>query len=162
MKILYSIFLFLLPFAGAAQFQPAPIFSSGMVFQRDTAIPVWGKGIPGENVMVWFKGQLQQTKVGQDSTWKVWLNAKPASERPASLMLQSGQSKMEIQNILIGDVWLCLGQSNMQWPMQREMHYRAEIPNSTQPDLRFYNPAYAGEQIFGSPFPDSVLERLNR
>lgn len=162
MKILYSIFLFLLPFAGAAQFQPAPIFSSGMVFQRDAAIPVWGKGIPGENVMVWFKGQLQQTKVGQDSTWKVWLNAKPASERPASLMLQSGQSKMEIQNILIGDVWLCLGQSNMQWPMQREMHYRAEIPNSTQPDLRFYNPAYAGEQIFGAPFPDSVLERLNR
>ena len=162
MKILYSIFLFLLPFAGIAQFQPAPIFSNGMVFQRDAAIPVWGKGTPGATVQVSFKDQVQQTKVEQDSTWRIWLSPHPAGKSPASLLLKSGQTEMEIRNIATGDVWLCLGQSNMQWPMQREMHYQEEIRNSLIPDLRFYNPAYAGEQIFGSPFPDSVLERLNR
>jgi len=133
-----------------------------MVFQRDIEAPVWGKGIPGESVQVWFKDQVKETVVGKDSTWKVWFDPLPAQKTPSSLVLKSGQTKIEIRNILIGDVWLCLGQSNMQWPMQREMHYQEEIPNSFHPNLRFYNPAYAGEQIFGSPFPDSVLERLNR
>lgn len=132
-----------------------------MVLQRDAATPVWGKGIPGQNVQVWFKDQVQETKVGIDSTWKVGLPPYPAQKTPSSLVLKSGQTQIEIRNILIGDVWLCLGQSNMQWPMQREMHYKSEIPYSSEPLLRFYNPAYAGEQIFGSPFPDSVLERLN-
>lgn len=132
-----------------------------MVFQRDVPVPVWGKGMPGEIVELAFRGETKKAVVGPDSTWRFKLPPHPADQRPATMALKSGPIEIQISNILSGDVWLCMGQSNMQWPMQREMHFLSETPNSNQPTLRFFDPTYAGEHIFGTPFADSVLRRLN-
>jgi sialate O-acetylesterase len=160
-KFLINVLLFLLPFAGHTQLQLAPIFTDGMVFQRGVAVPVWGKGMPGAEVEVTFNDQAEKTAVKADSTWRVWLGPQSSGKRHTQLLVQSGQSEIQLSEILVGDVWLCLGQSNMQWPMQREMHFLSETPNSNQPNLRFFNPSYAGEHIFGTPFADPVLRRLN-
>jgi sialate O-acetylesterase len=62
--------------------------------------------------------------------------------------------------VLVGDVWLCIGQSNMEWPMQKEQHYPS-LQGRPFGGLRFLDPVYAGQEIFGQAFPDSVMARLN-
>jgi len=84
-----------------------------------------------------------------------------ANESPQLINITSGEDKIELKNILVGDLWLCMGQSNMLWPVQLEMHFKNEIQYARQPMLRFYNPTYAGQYIFGSAFSDSVIQLLN-
>lgn len=150
----------LLVFPCAAQLQLAPIFSDNMVLQRDQSIPVWGKGTPGAEITLSF-GEIRKTgTVREDSSWSVTLPPKAASTVPQMLIVASEGQEIRLNNLMTGDIWLCLGQSNMQWPMEREMHFTEEWPNSRQPQLRFYNPTYAGEHVFGAPLPDSVLRQL--
>lgn len=148
------------------------IFTDNMVLQRDQPIHVWGKGLPGATVRV---GLLKNTnKVGTDpakisgktaivkadSSWSVYLPALPASVTPHELQINSGKTNIRFGNILFGDIWVCIGQSNMEWPMQREMHYSQAKLSAEQPLLRFYNPTYAGKNIFNQYFSDSVLQLL--
>lgn len=144
-----------------AQLSTADFFSSHMVFQRDQPIAVWGRGIPGQTIAASFAGATGTALVKKDSAWKIILPPHKASNMPQSLIISDQSTKIVLNDILIGDVWLCLGQSNMQWPMMREMHYTEEKRTADRPLLRFYNPSYAGEGIFGSAFPDSVLARLD-
>ncbi|WP_438946919.1 sialate O-acetylesterase [Sediminibacterium sp.] len=143
-----------------------------MILQRDQPIHIWGKGFPGATVRV---GLLKNTtKVGAepttistktaivkaDSSWSVYLPALPASVTPHELQINSGKTNIRFGNILFGDIWVCIGQSNMEWPMQREMHYSQAKLSAEQPLLRFYNPTYAGKNIFNQYFSDSVLQLL--
>lgn len=152
--------LLLLPLTLFAQLEVADIFSSGMVLQRDEPVPVWGKGRPGSTVEVRFGTITRKTKVNKKKEWLIWLPAMAASAEGKSLTISSGDTAIQMTNILSGDVWLCLGQSNMEWPMRREMHYAEAIKNSDQSVLRFYNPVYAGKNIYNAPFSDSVCNLL--
>ena len=69
--------------------------------------------------------------------------------------------KIQLNNILIGDVWLCIGQSNMEWPMSRELHWKTEQQQADQPLIRFLNPPPAGRYVYNVKFKDSLLQRLN-
>lgn len=155
------IILFLLPLALFAQLEVADIFSSHMVLQRDEPVPVWGKGKPGQRIEVRFGTSTRATTVSRTAEWIVWLPAMTASGDPRELTISSGDTAIRFTNILTGDVWLCIGQSNMEWPMRREMHYTDAVKYSHQPTLRFYNPVYAGKNIFGTTFTDSVCRFLN-
>jgi sialate O-acetylesterase len=159
-RIIFFIFLF--PLSVQAQLQLAKIFSDNMLLQRERPIHVWGKGVPGKNVGVGFADEVVIINVKPDSTWSVELSPQKANSIPQSLFVESAGKKIALKNILIGDIWLCIGQSNMEWPVMREIHFKEEKENSDQPLLRFYNPTYAGKNIFGTAFPDSVVQLLTK
>lgn len=82
-----------------------------MVLQRDEPIPVWGKAAPGSKVEVTFGNLIRSVVAANDSTWK--LPAQTATYQPQSLKISSGDTAVQFNNILIGDIWICIGQSNM-------------------------------------------------
>ena len=150
------------PFAAAAQLQLAKIFSNNMMLQRDKPIVIWGNTSPGNIVTVSF-GNFKGNAIAQkDAVWKIILPPQKAQTVPQTLTVKSGRQSILVSNILVGDIWLCIGQSNMELPMQREMHYTEAIKTSNQPLIRLYNPAYAGKNIFNSTYSDSVVQLLNK
>lgn len=138
----------------------APIFSDHMVLQRDQPLHFWGKGLPGATVWVSFAGERRATSVKKDSTWSVYYRPQKANVSPQQLVVASGGERVVVDDILIGDLWLCLGQSNMEFPMSREMHFKSESAQSDQPLLRLYNPTYIGKDVYGKPYTDSMLRAL--
>jgi sialate O-acetylesterase len=149
-----------LPLSLGAQWNIAPVFSDYMVLQRGQPISVWGKGVPGEEVAVAFSGKTNRTEVAPDSSWLVVLPPHGVAHAGQPLTISARGFQAAFREVLVGDVWLCFGQSNMQWPMQREMHYPQEAQEPNQPLLRFLNPTYAGEQVFGVPFTDSIVRKM--
>jgi sialate O-acetylesterase len=74
----------------------------------------------------------------------------------------SGNERIVLTNLLVGDVWICSGQSNMEWPLAKEMHWPAEKEQAMQPLIRFANPAPAGRYVYGVSYTDSLTRRLNK
>lgn len=159
MRVACIIIVFL-PLTALSQLRLAKIFSDNMVLQREEPIHIWGKGIPGKNVGVGFADEVAIINIKPDSTWSVEFSSQKVNSNPQSLSVESAGEKIILKNILIGDVWLCIGQSNMEWPMMREIHFKEEIKNSDQRLLRFFNPTYAGKNIFGTSFTDSIVQLL--
>ena len=98
-------------------------FSNGMVLQRDTKVAVWGWGTPKERVTIEFKGKKATATVKADGSWKAFLPKMEASGEGTDLTVrEQGTGKvLTISNVLVGDVFLCSGQSNMELPMRRCM-----------------------------------------
>lgn len=159
MKNLFPV-IALIPFFATAQLRVAKILSDNMVIQRDKPICIWGKAVPGKAVIITLAKETKSAKAGTDSSWSIYFSPQKANEHPQNLMVTSGDEKIILNNILIGDVWLCIGQSNMEWPMLKEMHYKEETKNSWQPLMRLYNPVYAGKNTFNVPFADSIVQNL--
>lgn len=90
-----------------------------MVLQRGQPVPVWGTAKPLQSVTVTFNGQRKTTKANQSGEWKLNLDAMKAVASPTSLIISSGKEKIELKNILVGEVWLCSGQSNMEFAMRK-------------------------------------------
>src|SRR5687767_3525037 len=88
-----------------------PLFSDHMVLQRDAAAPVWGKADPGEEITVSIAGQTKRTKADAAGKWSVKLDPLKVGE-PLTLTVE-GKNKLTIADVLVGDVWLGSGQSNM-------------------------------------------------
>ncbi|MGV8878770.1 MAG: sialate O-acetylesterase [Sphingobacteriaceae bacterium] len=109
--------------------------SDGMVLQRNVKIPVWGWADPGEKVQIEFKGKTYKTAAGGDGKWMLNLASTPAGG-PFELKIK-GNNEITLHNILIGDVWVCSGQSNMEFNMGSVRDkYAAEIASSTNPNIR--------------------------
>jgi sialate O-acetylesterase len=156
------MFLLLVSSTVHAQFQVAKFFSSNMVLQRDVPVPVWGKAVPGNKIEVRFGAFKQITRAGKDSAWKIFLPKQPANHHPQSLFISSGDAAVQYNNILIGDIWICSGQSNMEWAMSKEMHWKQESVQSNQPLIRFINPPPAGRYVYGIAYTDSLNRRLTK
>jgi sialate O-acetylesterase len=90
------------------------IFGNHMVLQRDAEIPVWGTAAPGEQVTVSLGDDKASATVDQDGKWKLKLAARPASATPVDLTI-AGRNSIVCHDVLIGDVWIASGQSNMDW-----------------------------------------------
>lgn len=157
---LFPLSLLLLPILSFGQLQLSNIFSANMVLQRNAPIRIWGKAVPGRMVTVSFARQCRQATVQQDSAWSVSFQKQKENARPQSLFIACGDEKIELQNILVGDVWLCSGQSNMEWPVQREMHWKEESRNAHQSLVRLNNPPPAGRNVYGVAYTDSLNRRL--
>ena len=102
-----------LPSAARADVKVPAIFGSHMMLQRDQKDRIWGWAEPGEEVTVKIAGQSQTTKAGPDGSWQVMLDAMPAGG-PHVLSIQ-GKNSVQLEDVLVGEVWICSGQSNMQW-----------------------------------------------
>lgn len=104
---------FFSPFGTSAELKLTKIFSDNMILQRDMPVPVWGWGDPGEKITVQFNGQNKTAIAGTDGKWMVRLDPMPASSQSEKLTVTGESGLQEITNVLVGDVWLCAGQSNM-------------------------------------------------
>ncbi len=113
----------------------ASLFADGMVLQRDIAHPVWGWADPGERVDVRFRDQQYTTRAGKDGRWQVTLAPLGASAEPAVLVLK-GKNRLELRDILVGDVWLCSGQSNMEWAVSTALNPQPEAAAANFPQIR--------------------------
>ncbi|MBC7920971.1 MAG: 9-O-acetylesterase [Ferruginibacter sp.] len=106
-----------------------------MVLQRDVPLPLWGWSDPGEKVTVTFRGQSYPAKPGADGKWTVTLPATPAGG-PYEMTIR-GKNTLVVRDILVGDVWLASGQSNMEWPLREANDFEREIANANHPRIRF-------------------------
>lgn len=105
--------LLLLPHSVLAAVELSSVFSNHMVLQRDAAVAIWGQADPGEAVAVSFAGQNVSSKANAEGQWRVELKPLDVSAEPRSLAVQAGDSKVTVSNVLVGDVWVGSGQSNM-------------------------------------------------
>jgi sialate O-acetylesterase len=115
------------------------LFQSGMVIQRDKPIRVWGWAKAGEKVAVTFAEKTPTIDAASaDRIWKVELPALPASSEPRTMIVQTKTEKIELSNILIGDVWLLGGQSNMEFELAKLEDGPLEIVSANFKDIRFF------------------------
>lgn len=117
----------------------ADVFTDHAVLQQGRPIAVWGVGRPGDRVTVSLAGDRAETQVQGDGRWALALPARPAGG-PYSLSIQGGGGeRQDLTDILIGDVWLCSGQSNMEWPVRSSADAEREIAGAARPTLRLLN-----------------------
>ncbi len=119
---------------GQAELRLARIFGDHMVLQRGQAIPVWGWGHPGEQVSVDLAGKTASTEVGDDGRWMLSLPAQPAGG-PLELTVR-GSKLLTLRDVLVGEVWLCSGQSNMEWTVARSRDPEKERAAAKYPMIR--------------------------
>ncbi|OAM88550.1 sialate O-acetylesterase [Termitidicoccus mucosus] len=114
----------------------APLLGDGVVLQRDMAVPIRGAAEPGGQVTVVFHGQTKNTKAGPGGGWLVWLDPMPADAKPAELTVTSGGKTVRVRDVLVGEVWLCSGQSNMELRVPRVDNAATEIAAANHPLIR--------------------------
>lgn len=118
----------------------APLFTSHMVLQQEAEVPIWGSASPGAQIQVstsW--GDTVSTQADEKGDWKVILETKKYGG-PFALTIQEGTTEIILQDVLLGEVWLASGQSNMEWPMSaRILNQEAEIKTADYPQIRMFS-----------------------
>ncbi|WP_040765681.1 sialate O-acetylesterase, partial [Novipirellula maiorica] len=124
----------LVPSTALAELRLGSLFTDHMVLQRDVAVPVWGTADPGATITVGFAGQEKTTAAQADGKWMIKLDPLSASFEPRRMMVTSSlDSTTETQqctDVLVGEVWICSGQSNMQFGVNAVPEVKALIPQT--------------------------------
>ena len=139
LRFLFVVVVVALGTAGARANVSLPdVVSDGMVLQQNQKVPIWGKADPGEAVTVRFAGQARSTTAGSDGEWLIKLDPMKANATPATMTI-SGRNSIELKNILVGEVWLVAGQSNMQRLLSETDNGEAAIAAADHPLIRLFN-----------------------
>ena len=112
------------------------VFQANMVLQRNKPVTVWGWADSGEKVTVSFAGQTAKTTAKSDRSWKVTLKAMPANSTPQVMTVKGKAKTLKMDNILVGDVWVLGGQSNMEFPITKVNDGQLEIVSANFPVIR--------------------------
>ncbi|MBN1293489.1 MAG: sialate O-acetylesterase [Candidatus Latescibacteria bacterium] len=131
------------------------VFGDYMVLQRDMKVPVWGTAEPGEKVSVSINGKKVDTKAEKNGRWMVRLKKMKAGG-PYEMTV-TGKNRVSFSNVLIGDVWVCSGQSNMAMTIDRVRHIEADIAEAHYDKLRYFS---AGYGISETPLYDFAREGI--
>ncbi len=115
----------------------AGLFQDNLVFQRDRPVPIWGRADPGERVTVNFAGQEVSTSTPADGRWIIYRDPLGTQSEPAE-MIVSGNNRLSVKNILVGEVWLCSGQSNMGWLVKNSDNAKEEIASADFSQIRVF------------------------
>ncbi|MCA9175201.1 MAG: exo-alpha-sialidase [Planctomycetales bacterium] len=115
------------------------IFGHHMVLQADAPIPVWGRAKPGQTVEITLGDKSMSAVANAHGEWQLRLAARPANATPDTLRVRAGSDSMEFHDVLIGEVWVCAGQSNMEWPLAKSDDGAAELRNADHPAIRLYH-----------------------
>lgn len=135
--IALTLTVFLFPDVSHAGVRLPKLVGNNMVLQRDVKIPIWGWADPGEKVTVYFLKQKHTTKAGADGKWSINLNPLKAGG-PYEMRIKA-KNEIKLNNILIGDVWLASGQSNMEWPLISTVNnFKKEIEEANYPQIRLF------------------------
>lgn len=135
------IFFLLLPFLARSEVRLSRLFADHMVLQRNGPIRVWGWADKGESVRVQLDGQTARTKAGADGRWQVQLPARPAGG-PYQMVVE-GKNRLAVNDVYVGEVWLCSGQSNMEFSVRRAAKAAEEINVATYPLIRQFTVPHA-------------------
>lgn len=130
-----SVFLLLLPSLVASELSVSPLFSDGMVLQSEKPIAVWGKAAAGAEVEVVLDTCTAKNQAGADGKWRVNLDPRHAGG-PYEMKIKSGAQEMVFKDVMIGQVWLCSGQSNMVLEVSKTSEANAPVEND--PLLRVF------------------------
>ncbi|TRX25100.1 sialate O-acetylesterase [Flavobacterium franklandianum] len=143
------LILLLFSLMASANVRMPLLFSDGMVLQRNKQIPVWGWADANEKVVVHFNKQTKSITADKNGKWMVKLDAEKAGG-PFELTI-TGKNKMVITNVLVGEVWICSGQSNMEFQVSKTMNSEKEINDSNYPMIRHFGVA---QDLSGTPKED--------
>ena len=136
-KFKFTFLLLMLSFSGFADVELPKLFANGMVLQRNQKIPLWGWAKGGEKIAVQFKNQLKNTIADQSGKWKIDLDSEKEGG-PFELKIK-GENEIILKDVLIGDVWICSGQSNMEFPVGITASAQIEIEQANYPLIRCFN-----------------------
>ncbi len=118
-RILFSLAALLFGLAAQAKIELSPLFTDNMVFQQNCSAPVWGKATPGAKVTVTpsWNGRAYSCTAGTDGRWSVNIDTPAGSYEKYTVTISDGKP-IVLLNVLVGEVWLCSGQSNMEMPVE--------------------------------------------
>jgi sialate O-acetylesterase len=123
----------------------SPMFSDNMVMQRGKPNTIWGWSTPGQEVRVEIAGHIAKTITGADGRWQVRVQP-PAPGGPYTIKID-GPQHTELHEVLVGDVWLCGGQSNMELPLSRTRNGDEAIKSAYNPEIRLYKVAACSSYV---------------
>ena len=145
----FVLALILVTAPSVADVELAKVFGDHMALQRGSLVPIWGRADPSEEVAVAFRGQTVTTGADGSGRWRVNVLSGRAGG-PFQLVVE-GKNRIELSDVLVGEVWVCSGQSNMRWSLQGAESGGAEIPKADYPNIRFLDlkgTAYPGDHVF--------------
>ena len=150
----------LLPASGGDAVALDPIFSNSMVLQRDMKLPVWGTAAAGHEITVTFNGAAASAVADAQGRWLVELPAQTASKTSRELkVLAGGEPRLTVSDVLVGEVWLCAGQSNMEFRCDQEATWTTESAGAALPHVRLRNMGYAGQGVGATGYSAAVVAR---
>ncbi|PXY40315.1 hypothetical protein DMB65_13385 [Flavobacterium cheongpyeongense] len=149
MKKCIAFLLFSCSIIANANVRMPLVFSDGMVLQRNKPIPVWGWSDPGEKVEIQFNKQTKTIQADKNGKWMVSLNAEKAGG-PFELFI-TGKNKIVIKDVLVGEVWICSGQSNMEFQMYKLPDFETQKQLANNPTIRHFGVA---QDLSGTPKDD--------
>lgn len=126
----------LMAVSAVADVRLARIFSDHAVLQQRRPVPVWGTAQPGEKVIVEFRRQKVSTVANDNGEWRVTLKPMPAGG-PFQMTVR-GNNTVVLNDVLVGEVWICSGQSNMEWPVAWSNNAEQEIAQANYPHIRLF------------------------
>ena len=126
----------------------ANVFSDNMVLQRDARIAIWGKAQPKTQIQITFNTQALLTSADKKGDWLVHLAPLSANSQGDTLRISDSLDIIQFINVVVGEVWICSGQSNMGWTLDLSEDAELHIQNATNPDIRFLAvPVFRSEQM---------------
>ncbi len=128
-----------LPTSLLAELSLPHFFSDHMVLQRERAAAIWGKASPKAEVKIEFKGKTATAKADDKGQWRASIETGVADAKGAALTVKAGVDTMTINDVLVGEVWLASGQSNMFFTMNRAPAYEELMSKANYPGLRMFN-----------------------
>lgn len=141
-----------------SRLQVSPLFTDHMVLQQGMAVPVWGKAGPGQTVTVKFAGQRQTTQADEQGNWRTSLTPLKATNKGQVLVVESDGDKRESSDVVVGEVWVCSGQSNMQYSMNQTEDGKLAIAPANHPLIRIFQrtPGERTAEHWQACTPDNV------
>jgi sialate O-acetylesterase len=139
----------------------SPLFGNHMVLQRDMQDPIWGAADPGETITVRFAGQRVTAVADSRGRWMARLSPLHADAKPRTLVVTGKKARIRLTDVLVGDVWLCSGQSNMEYPLHgwfRGGNARHAVAHANYPLIRMINLPSVDHDFPHHNFP--ILNRI--
>jgi sialate O-acetylesterase len=130
--------LTILSTAALADLELPAVIADHMVLQRDTPVVLWGWADPGDWVEANFAGQTKRADTDGSGRWEITLDAMPASAEGRTLTFIAGDDTAKVQDVLVGEVWVCSGQSNMVWTVRNSQHADEFIAGADDPRIRMF------------------------
>lgn len=149
-RVLIASLLVVWTVAAAAELSVPSVIGSHMVLQQGKDVPIWGKADPGAEVTVSMAGQHRRTEADADGKWRVTLDPLRAGG-PHTMRIESGKEDIAFQDVLVGEVWVCSGQSNMQWTVNNSNNAVREIAAADYPEIRLF---YVKRTVASEPKED--------
>ena len=152
-----SLLVFCIP-ASASDLKLSSVFGDHMVLQRDMDLKVWGWSKAGDDVSVEIAGQKAAGKAGPDGRWEVKLAPLATNDSGLQMKISNGAETITFSDILVGEVWVCSGQSNMQWPVSSSYDPDLESLTAKYPKIRLITVPQVGTQEIQNSFEGEWTE----